>query len=136
MGDADEAVALAMCGETRLRNRAQPTPCAIGAFVDGFEREGLSRALAGDLLFQNARQMVGMNGAAPIVGQCLLVGHAEKFLIGEIGEFAWAGGRGHPNRDWRAVGDDAETLLAFADRFKRILLLVQRDLALKQSATQ
>src|SRR4051794_4109767 len=80
--------------------------------------------------------MVGMDGAAPIVSQGLVLRDAEKFLVGKIGEFAWATGRGHPDRHRRAIGDDAEALLAFADGFKRVLLFAQRLFAFEDSAAQ
>src|SRR5437588_13118373 len=110
MRDADEAVALAMRAEPRLRDGAQPTPFAVGTLVDAFQREGLGGAFPGNLLLQNAGQVIGMDRAAPIIGERFIVTDAEEFLIGEIRELARTGGGGHPDRHWRAVGNHPETL--------------------------
>ena len=58
-----------------------------------------------------------MQDGPPVERQPLLVGHAEKFEVGLVGEGAGAVDLGDPHRHRRAVGDQAEAFFALAQRF-------------------
>ena len=117
VGDADEADMLAGRIPARLGFRAQPAPFAVGAPVAGFQHERLQRGFAGDRFLQDARQVVRMQHLAPVEHDGLLERQPEEIEIGLVGEGARAVELGDPDRHRRAVGDQAEALLAFAQAF-------------------
>ena len=114
VGDADEADVVAGRIPARLGFRAQPAPFAVGVLVAGFQHERLERGLARDQFLQDARQVVRMQHLAPVERDGFLERQPEKIEIGLVGERARAVELGDPDRHRRAVGDQAEALLAFA----------------------
>ena len=98
----------------RLGFRSQPPPFAVGALVAGFQHERLERGLARDQFLQDARQVVRMQHLAPVEHDGFLERQPEEIDIGLVGEGARAIELGDPDRHRRAVGDQAEALLAFA----------------------
>ena len=114
VGDADEADVVAGRIPARLGFRAQPAPFAVGALVAGFQHERLQRGLAGDRFLHDARLVVRMQHLAPVEHDGFLERQPEEIDIGLVGEGARAVELGDPDRHRRAVGDQAEALLAFA----------------------
>ena len=98
----------------RLRFRAHPAPLAIGPAITPFQHEGLQRRLAGNALLHDAVHVVRMDDFPPVERQPFVVGNAQKFQIGLVGEGAGAVDLGHPHRHRRAVGDQAKPLFALA----------------------
>ena len=132
VGDADEPDVLAGGVPARLRLRAQPAPLAIGPPVAGLQHKRLERGLARDLLLKDPRQIIRMQRLAPVVGDGFLVGQADKIDIGLIGERARAVELGDPDRDRRAVGDQAKALLAFPQGLARQHLVGEVDMGADQ----
>src|SRR5581483_6351799 len=128
MGDADEADVLAGRVPARLRFRAQPVPFVVGALVARFQHERFQRSLSGNLRLQDARQVVRMQRLAPIEHDGFLERKAEEIEIGLIGERARAIELGDPDRHRRAVGDQAEALLALAQSFASQYLVGDVDM--------
>ena len=114
VGDADEADMLAGRVPARLGFRAQPAPFAVGVLVAGFQHERFQRGFARDRFLHDARLVVRMQHLAPVEHDGLLERQAEEIDIGLVGEGARAVELGDPDRHRRAVGDQAEALLAFA----------------------
>ena len=114
VGDADEADVVAGRIPARLGFRAQPSPFAVGALVAGFQHERLERGLAGDQFLHDPRLVVRMQPLAPVEHDGFLERQPEEIDIGLVGEGARAVELGDPDRHRRAVGDQAEALLAFA----------------------
>ena len=114
VGDADEADMLAGRVPARLGFRAQPAPFAVGALVAGLQHERFQRGLAGDRFLHDARLVVRMQPLAPVEHDGLLERQPEEIEIGLVGEGTRAVELGDPDRHRRAVGDQAEALLAFA----------------------
>ena len=117
MRDADEACMPSGGIPTRLRFRANPAPFSVGAQIPRLQHERLQGRLTGNLLLEDARQIIWMQDLAPVENQRLLVAEPEKIQIGLVGEGARAIEPGHPDRHRGAVGDQAEALLAFAQGF-------------------
>ena len=132
VGDADEADMLAGRVPARLRFRAQPAPFAVGVAVARFQHERLQRGFAGDRFLHDPRQVVRMQHLAPVEHDGFLERQAEKIDIGLVGEGARAVELGDPDRHRRAVGDQAEALLAFAQRFLRQHLVGDVDMGADQ----
>ncbi len=133
VGDADEADMLAGRVPARLRFRAQPAPFAVGVPVARLQHERLERGFAGDLLLQDARQIVRMQRLAPVEHDGLFEGQAEKVEIGLVGEGARAVELGHPDRYRRAVGDQPKALLAFAQGVLRQHLIGDVEIGADQA---
>ena len=114
VGDADEADMVAGRIPARLGFRAQPPPFAVGALVAGFQHERLERGLACDQFLHDPLLVVRMQPLAPVERDGFLERQSEKIDIGLVGEGAGAIELGDPDRHRRAVGDQAEALLAFA----------------------
>ena len=119
VGDADEADMLAGRVPARLGFRAQPSPFAAGVAVAGFQHERLERGLAGDRFLHDPLLVVRVKPLAPVERDGFLERQPEKIDIGLVGEGARAVELGDPHRHRRAVGDQAEALLAFAQLFLR-----------------
>ena len=117
VGDADEADVVAVRVPARLGFRPQPAPFAVGALVAGLQHERFQRGFAGDRFLHDAGLVVRMQHLAPVERDRLLERQPEEIDIGLVGERARAVELGDPDRDGSAVGDQAEALLAFAQRF-------------------
>ena len=115
VGDADEAGVLAGDGPPRLRFRPEPAPLPVAASKTGLDRDELGRGIDGRRLLKNARQVVGMEGPAPVERERLLVAAAKIVEIGLIDELAPVVGAGDPDQHGGAVGDGAESSLAFGN---------------------
>ena len=59
-----------------------------------------------------------MDDAAPVEIDRFLVGYAEEFDIGAVDEGAFAVEPGDPHGNRRGIGDQAEAVFAFAQRFR------------------
>ena len=92
---------------------------SAGIAVARLQHERLQRGFAAHLLLQDVRQILRMQRLAPVEHHGLLEGQSEKIEIGLVGERAGAVELGHPHRHRRAVGDQAEALLALAQRLLR-----------------
>ena len=114
MGDADEADMIAGRIPARLGFGAQPPPFAVRAPIAGLQHERFQRGLAGDRLLHDARLVVRMQPLAPVEHDGFLERQPEEIEIGLVGEGTRAVELGDPDRHRRAVGDQAEALLAFA----------------------
>ena len=114
MGDADEADVVAGRIPARLGFGAQPPPFAVGALIAGLQHERLERGLAGDQFLHDPLLVVRMQPLAPVEHDGFLERQPEEIEIGLVGEGTRAVELGDPDRHRRAVGDQAEALLAFA----------------------
>src|SRR3954471_13236635 len=92
----------------------------------------LARAFAGLLLAQDARQVFGIERLAPIEAARLLVREAEELHVGLVDEGAPAVEPRHPDRHWRAVGDEPEALLTLAQLLFGVLPLRDVDMCADQ----
>jgi hypothetical protein len=113
-GDADEAVEGSVRTEARLRERPQPAHLVVDAAIAAFQHERLAAALAGDLGLEDAGQVVGVQPGAPVQIERLLVADAGEVGIGLVDELALAAGLRDPHQGRGAVGQAAESGLAFA----------------------
>ena len=114
VGNADKADMLAGRIPARLGFRSHPSPVAASVAVAGFQRERLERGLARDQFLQETGQVVRMKPLAPVERDGFLERQPEKIDIGLVEERAGAIELGDPDRHRRAVGDQPEALLAFA----------------------
>ncbi len=112
MGDANEADVIPLGPPARLRLRPQPAPLAVCPAVTSLERKRFPGAFARDLLLENALQIFGMQRLPPIENEALLVGQSEEIHVGLVDERTLAVEAADPHRHRRAVGDEAEALLA------------------------
>ena len=119
VGHPDEADVLAGRVPSRLRFRSQPAPFAVGTLVARLQHERFQRSFPRHLLLQDLRQIVRMQRLAPVEHDGLFIGKSEKIDVGLVGEGTRAVQFGDPDRDGRAVGDQPEALLAFAQRLLR-----------------
>ena len=133
VGDADEADMLAGGVPARLRFRSQPAPFAVGIPVAGLQHEWLERGFAGDRFLQDALQIIGMQRLAPVEHDRFFERQSEKIQISLVGERSRAVELGDPDRDRRAVGDQAEAFLAFAQFLLRQHALGDVDMGADQA---
>ena len=77
---------------------------------------GFSVASPGNALLHDAVHVIRMQDFPPVERQPFVVGNAQKFQIGLVGEGAGAVDLGDPHRHRRAVGDQAKPLFALAQR--------------------
>ena len=132
VGDADEADMLAGRVPARLGFRAQPAAFARSVAVACFQHERLERRLAGDRFLQDALLVVRVKGLAPVEHDGFLERQSEKVDIGLVGKGTRAVELGDPDRHRRAVGDQAEALLAFAQVLLRQHLVGGVDMGADQ----
>ena len=111
---ADEADMLAGRPPARLRDRLYPAPFAVVAKEARLERERLHRRLAGKRFGDKPLVILGMDLGSPVEIDRILIGNAEELDIGAVDEAAVAIELGHPHQGRRAIGDQAEPLLALA----------------------
>ena len=116
--DADEADEHAARPIAGLGDRADPSPGAVASAIAGLEGEDLAGGFARHLLLEDARQVLGVQALTPVEVQGRLVGDAEEVDIGLVDEFAPPVGHGDPQQHRGAVGQGAETGVAFPHLFK------------------
>ena len=133
VGDADEADVVAVRVPARLGFRPQPAPFAVGALVAGLQHERFQCGFAGDRFLHDAGLVVRMQYLAPVEHDRLLERQSDEIDIGLVGEGARAVELGDPDRDGGAVGDQPETLLAFAQRFLRQHVIGDVDMGADQA---
>ncbi len=115
VGDADEADVACRSGPSAAGISSAAIAIRPSALqVARFQHERLERSLAGDRFLHDPLLIVRMQPLAPVEHDGFLERQPEEIEIGLVGEGTRAVELGDPDRHRRAVGDQAEALLAFA----------------------
>ncbi len=133
VGNADEADMLAGRVPARLGFRPQPAPFAIGPLVASLQHERFQRGFARDRFLHDALCIVRMQHLAPVEHDGLRERQSDEIDIGLVGERPRAVELGDPDRHRRAVGDQAEAFLAFAQRLLRQHLIGNVEIGADQT---